>query len=48
MNELLKYNLQFFADADSSETAGNESETKPEAERKKPQMCRSYLIELQH
>lgn len=33
MNELLKYNLQFFADADS-ETAGNESETKPEAANK--------------
>lgn len=33
MNELLKYNLQFFADADS-EAAGNESETKPEAANK--------------
>lgn len=33
MNELLKYNLQFFADADS-EAAGNENETKPEAANK--------------
>lgn len=33
MNELLKYNLQFFADADS-EAAGNESKTKPEAANK--------------
>ena len=35
MNELLKYNLQFFADADSSETAGKENGEKPAAESKK-------------